>query len=267
VAAAVRLIDCPSAWSVVVAMPAHNEECLGEFLREVEEHVRPIVARLSFVVVDDASDMAVETQTLGVLSRVDVLTNGVNRGHGPSVLRAYRQAVAMAPDVVVHVDGDGQFLGSDFPFLLRALVDRDGAVGRRVSRDDPWFRKVLSLGLRVIAPAGSDTTDVNTPLRAYRLDVIRDLLSRVPDDSLVPHVHWSFMHRRLHLRMAEVPVTSLPRRGASNVGTSWRTGRGRSWMPTTRLVRFAARALLEVLRGPTPGTVPATPMVASDAAA
>jgi len=237
----------PTDWDVVVALPAHDEECLAEFLAEIDSHLTGTVRSLRFVVVDDASPEPVDRTSLPAGTRL--LVNRTNLGHGPTVLRAYREALSLAPDVVVHVDGDGQFRGHDFPRLLQALVEADVVLGTRVGRDDPWFRRVLSRLLRQLLPAADRVgADVNTPLRAYRATALPLLLDRVPADSLVPHVHWSLLHGRLGLRLAAVPVESLPRRGASSVGTTWRSGRAPSVLPPRRLLSFCRRALLEVVR-------------------
>ncbi len=56
-----------------------------------------------------------------------------NSGHGPTVLRAYREAIATGADFVLQVDGDGQFEVSD----IRRLADdirhsgADIAMGKR----------------------------------------------------------------------------------------------------------------------------------------
>ena len=234
-----------SRWSVVVAMPAHNEEGLAEFVAEIDEALAPLVARLSFVVVDDASSTPVNVH-LAQRNRTFILTNDTNLGHGPSVLRAYQMAVELAPDAVIHVDGDGQFLGTDFAKILEALEAQDGVLGVRVGRDDPWFRSVISWGLTRLLPTGeSQQVDVNTPLRAYRTDVVQDLLDRVDPASLVPHVRWTLLHRTLGLSIQGVPVTSRPRRGESVVGTTWGKG-GMPGLPSRRLIAFVVRALLEL---------------------
>jgi glycosyltransferase involved in cell wall biosynthesis len=254
-------------WSVVVAMPAHDEECLAEFVAEIDAHLRPHVSSLRYVVVDDASTVPVSVDGVGA-GHARVLANPTNLGHGPSALRAWSAAADLAPDVVIHVDGDGQFLGSDFPRLLVALRGHDAALGVRVGRTDPWFRKVISRGLTfLLPPQDRGHADVNTPLRAYRTAVVRDLLARVPADALVPHVHWTLLHRPLGLRVGQVEVTSLPRRGASTVGTSWRSP-GVDWLPSRRLIRFVRRALVEVwrMRVPVVRAAP-TPVVVDDTAA
>lgn len=239
-------------WSVAVVMPAHDEEGLVDFIEEIDNSLRAEVRSLHFVVVDDDSMQPVSallSRTSGCLpvaSPVTVIRNSRNMGHGPSALAAYEAGLALGVDVVVHVDGDGQFRGADFPRLLLAMVGFDGAVGVRMGREEPWFRRVLSSVLRRIVCPSARLSDVNSPMRAYTREAARRLVDSISADSLVPHVHWTRRHAALGLRVAGVPVESLPRRGLNPIGTTWGTQRNRQIFPSKRLMVFVFRAFLEV---------------------
>lgn len=252
--------------SVVVVMPAFNEsEGLAGFVQEIDTHLRPHVGSLRFVVVDDASTEPMG-ETLVWLSsqmggRLEVVVNESNMGHGPSALRAYKAGLAHAPDVIIHVDGDGQFQGSDFPRLLIALSKADVVHGVRCSRSDPWYRKILSAGVRLIVftSAGS-VPDVNTPLRAYRADRLEKLVARIPESSKIPHVHFSILERRLHMRVDYVKVESLPRRGGSSTGTSWQESKSIVPLPPRKLIRFCLEAVSELVSTDYRQSLPPVPL-------
>jgi glycosyltransferase involved in cell wall biosynthesis len=235
--------------TVAVVMPAYNEECLGDFLIEIEHHLAPVTSRLIFMVVDDSSVRPLDVTGFGgrlpLGSRIEVLRNASNVGHGPSAVRAWRAGLALTMDFVIHVDGDGQFLGDDFPRLLHEIAGRDGVVGVRQGRADPWFRRVLSLGARFVV-GSSDCPDVNSPLRIYRTPTLLRLLDHVADDASVPHLQFSVLHRRLGLNVAQLRVTHQPRRGTSAVGTTWQREVNHPRVPSGRLIRLAGRAVLEV---------------------
>ena len=96
--------------SIVVAMPAYNEaEGIPEFLHEISVAFSGL--DLQFVVVDDCSadGTANVVKDLG-LPGMHALRNEVNSGHGPSTLRALQEALDLGGDIIVAVDGDGQFL-------------------------------------------------------------------------------------------------------------------------------------------------------------
>ncbi len=244
---------------LVVVMPAFNEaEGIAGFIDEIRDCVTPLVERVTFVVADDQSTDGTAA-ALADITDVQVERQAVNRGHGPTALAAYRAGLALSPDVRVHVDGDGQFLGTDFPVLLRALASSDADVvhGVRGGRTDPWYRKVLTgcVRLLVALASGRGVPDVNTPLRAYRPEVAQALVSAVPDESLVPHVHFSLAEVHSGFTVRYVRVRSIPRRGASTTGTMW--GRGpRIALPPARLRTFAVEALGEVWRTSLSPTAP-----------
>lgn len=237
---------------IVVVLPAYNEaEGIGGFLQEITEALSPR-ATLSIRVIDDRSTdgtaEAVRTVAESSSAEIRVVTTEANKGHGPTALAAYREGLALSPDVLVHVDGDGQFVGKDLLAVVDALNGADVAHGVRRGRTDPWFRRALTAALGVIVSrlAGHPVTDANTPLRAYRPEVLAELLGGVPTDALVPHVHFSIAERRQRLAVAEIPVRSIPRRGSVTTGTMWGpTGRS-PLLPPRRLVSFAWRAIAEV---------------------
>jgi glycosyltransferase involved in cell wall biosynthesis len=237
--------------SVAVAIPAYNEaDGIGGFLAEIDRALSPHVSSLALIVVDDASGDDTG-RVLGDLDpqlsgNLEVIRNAENRGHGPSVLEAYRHALAHRPDYVLQVDGDGQFLGSDLRRVLVLLVDEAHAVsGVRRFRQDPWFRMVMTRLVRsyVNFSFGVSARDPNCPLRGYEAAMLQDLLSAIPADCLVPNLYLTVVASRRGLALLEVDVSHRVRRGGSAEGTTWRRGPG-SPVPW-RLVRFSFAALLE----------------------
>ncbi len=237
--------------SVAVAIPAYNEaDGIGGFLQEIDRALFPHVSSLALIVVDDASG----DDTGRVLSEVgpqlsgqlEVIRNAENRGHGPSVLEAYRRALAHGPDYVLQVDGDGQFLGSDLRRVLVLLIDEAHAVsGVRRFRQDPWFRMIMTRLVRsyVNFGFGVSARDPNCPLRGYEAAMLQDLLTAIPVECLVPNLYLTVVASRRGLALLEVDVSHRVRRGGSAEGSTWKRG-PRSPVPW-RLVRFSFAALLE----------------------
>ncbi|MDQ6605122.1 MAG: glycosyltransferase family 2 protein [Actinomycetota bacterium] len=248
-----RLVEsAPSSQpSVAVAIPAYNEaDGIGGFLEEIDRALSPHVRSLALIVIDDASS----DDTGRVLGEVaprlsgtlEVIRNAENRGHGPSVLEAYRRALRWRPDYVLQVDGDGQFLGSDLRRVLVLLLDEAHAVcGVRRFRQDPWFRMIMTRLVRSYMnfSFGVGARDPNCPLRGYESAMLQDLLSALPGDCLVPNLYLTVVASRRGLALVEVDVSHRVRRGGSAEGTTWKQGT-RSPVPW-RLVRFSLAALLE----------------------
>lgn len=237
---------------IVVVMPAYNEaDGIGGFLTEIHEHLAPRAATLQIIVADDRStDATAAVVTELALPGVRAETQPRNRGHGPTALAAYRAGLQAGTDLIVHVDGDGQFQGADIARVI-AAADQTGADvvhGIRRGRTDPWFRRVLTNALRlVVAPAaGRAIPDINTPLRAYRPEALRVLIDAVGSDAEVPHVHFSLAEARGRFEVRYVAVRSLPRRGLTETGTMWGAAAGQPIVPPRRLLQFVGRALVEL---------------------
>ncbi|WP_136585961.1 glycosyltransferase family 2 protein [Microbacterium hydrothermale] len=235
---------------VAIVIPAFNEAvALPSFLAEIRGSFDDVGASVTVIVVDDAS-----TDETGEVASplASVVRVPGNRGHGPTALRAYAEGLRSGADVIVHVDGDGQFYGDDIVRVAAALdrTQADVVHGVRRGRTDPWFRRALSglVRLAVLILCGRSVPDVNTPLRAYNPRVLESLLCDVPPTALVPHVHFSIAEARSRLRVRYVSVASIPRRGGLAQGTMWGSGRSRVVFPPKRLLSFAARAIAELWR-------------------
>lgn len=236
-----------------MAIPAYNEaDGIAGFIAELDA----VLARTSvghrFVVADDASTDATVAELValdGTLTGELIIDEAdENRGHGPTVVRAYRRCVALEPDAIVQVDGDGQFVADDLELLLGEYArGADVVTGVRTGRNDPWFRVVVTSGLRILVRVafGVRRRDTNCPFRLYRTATLATLLDGLPPDPLVPHVELTILEARSGATHREVPVRHQPRRGAG-VGTMWR---GRSRLGALgRLLGFSVRALGEVIR-------------------
>lgn len=239
---------------LAVVLPAYNEEAsLATFVPELIDHLRPYADRLSVIVVDDASTDATPVRLQDLAAghpELSVVRNEINRGHGPAALRAYRSGLASGADIVLHVDGDGQFLGEDVAAVVRAVGLADVVHGVRGGRREPWFRRILTaaLALLVLLLTGRRGRDVNTPLRAYRAPVLRALLSDVPEEALIPNVHLTIAERRRGVDVAWVRVHSIGRRGGGPTGTMWGDHRRPLLLPPPRLRSFVRGAMGEIAR-------------------
>lgn len=163
-----------------------------------------------------------------------VVVHQENRGHGPTVLRGYREARGAW---IFQVDGDDELPPDAFPTLWALRNDADLVLGIRTGRVQPIGRRIVSavsrLAVRLLF--GRGVHDVNVPYRLHRRAVLEGLLPLVPDDTFAPNVALTGLAVRQGLVIREVPVLHRPRR----TGTS-SFGRLSMW-------RSAARALRETL--------------------
>lgn len=204
----------------MIFIPAYNEEAtVGKVVRELTEGKQSY----DVIVVNDGSTD--QTEARAREAGADVVSFPFHCGGSWAILAGYRLAVNNGYTFLAKVDGDGQHRTEDVSTLLSRLEnDSDVVVGSRYvsesnsesvsdSKLKHWGRVVSST---VISSAvGARITDVTSGLRAWRCDVLRELLSNYDkngyaDDS----VFWlkeTLLLRRLGKQLVEVPVSIRPR--------------------------------------------------------
>ena len=233
---------------LVISLPVFNEATgISGFLEELNHHLKTLQPH--FIVVDDQST----DSTLSILTRlqasgfpITVLRNSENQGHGQTVLRGLTAAVELEPTRIVLCDGDGQFDGSDIALLVQTSIETNTSIieGVRHGRNDPWFRRTISFGTRILVflSSGSRALDANTPLRVVQFADAKRLLSQIPADCPVPNLAMSALSRAQGLTITQIPVTSRPPRRQAGTTDHWK--QKFATLPSRRLLKFVSRALV-----------------------
>jgi len=226
------------AESLAVVVPVHDEEAtIAHLLDELGHEVVAKHSSAVVIVVDDAST----DSTPAILARraaedpwLRVERSELNRGHGPTVGRGLDLAQS---DWIFELDSDGQFVVSDFWSLWGRRTDADVIVGIRTERHDPLHRLLLSRGVALLtsALAVRRLRDPNDPFRLVRREVWEDVRPFLPDDVGPVHVLFLLGAVTRGWRVAEVPISHLPRAS------------GRSSLRLLSLARFCARGLWQLL--------------------
>jgi glycosyltransferase involved in cell wall biosynthesis len=235
---------------IVFVMPIFNEvEGINEFISEIHDATRNSFST-NYLCIDDHStdDSAKVLEQLSRKLDLKYFTNEINMGHGPSTLIALRKSLTYDCDFIVALDGDGQISGRDLLLITQFAVNNtqlDIIEGVRKSRKDPVYRKIVSGFTRIIVKQRSRVKpiDANTPFRVYKPEVLKRILLDVPDKSSIPNLHISAISRILKLNVAEIEITSLPRRGSTTIGTMWRSKSVR--LPSKRFIQFCISSALE----------------------
>ena len=106
--------------SLLVVIPCLNEAAtVARVVRGVPRDI-PGIGRVQILVMDDGSTdaTAAEAREAGA----EVRTHATTQGLGSTFREAVGEAVAREVDLVVHIDGDGQFDPSDIPTLVAPVV-------------------------------------------------------------------------------------------------------------------------------------------------
>jgi glycosyltransferase involved in cell wall biosynthesis len=233
-------------------MPVWNEaEGISDFINELSNSLPK--SNIQFYIVNDCStdnseDQINKLKDLGF--NIYLHNNLTNSGHGISTLIALRLGMASQADIVIAIDGDGQFKGSDVALVFSEISSGnfDIVEGTRINRSEPYYRRTVSFITRqlIYLRTGLLPNDANTPLRAYKNCTLRSILELLPQTTLIPNLLISAISRKEGFKIGFVNVDSLHRRGSNKQGSTW--GKSISWLPSKNFFRFCIRALKEWIK-------------------
>lgn len=230
-------MSSPAHETLTVVMPVYNEEqAIASVLEEWLAMLDALGVPYELRVYDDGS----RDGTAGIVRQVAAraprlrLIQQENRGHGPTVLRGYREATG---DWVFQTDSDGELPAASFPGLWALRGAHEVVIGRRVGRSSPAHRRLLTAGARATIAAlfGPGITDTNIPFRLMRRSWLHPLLVHFHDDIGVPNIVLSGLCRSTGARVAEVDVPFQARRG------------GQTSLDARKIARLARAAVADSL--------------------
>lgn len=229
-----------------VVIPVYNEEgAIARVVRAWTAQLDRLGMDYELRVYDDGS----RDGTAAILGRLAedlpglTVTSKPNSGHGPTILRGYREARG---EWIFQVDSDDEMGPEHFARLWESRAGHDLLIGRREARRSALARRLISglSRLTVWALFGRAVGDVNAPYRLVRGRCLAAMIRRIPADAFAPNVILSGLAARDRLRVLEVGV---PHRG--RVTGSVSIGRWRLWRAAARSFRqTVAVAVRERLR-------------------
>jgi glycosyltransferase involved in cell wall biosynthesis len=212
--------------NILVSIPALNE---GKSLQAVLERIKAVSvphAKISILVVDDGStdDTAKIAREHGAV----VISHGINRGLGTAFRSAVRYALSHRVDVMVTIDGDGQFDPADIPRLARPILENatDFVTASRFRNSDviPKMPRIKLWGNRRIAwlvnqLAGTELHDVSCGYRAYSRESLL-ALDLIGSFTYTHEVILTLAFRGLRIIEVDVVVRGEREHGTSRIAGS-----------------------------------------------
>ncbi|MGD6806289.1 MAG: glycosyltransferase family 2 protein [Candidatus Bathyarchaeia archaeon] len=210
---------------IALIMPVYNEaDTIEDTVRELYQKVVTKMGNVDIWVFEDGST----DDTKKVLKKLSGEFDGFyaeTSPHKKGYPRAMREAfLKISPEIydyVVAVDSDGQYEPDDF-FKLWSIMQRDApdiVMGRRMTRREPPYRRMLSKGLqvleRVMFPV--QCSDVTSVMRLMKVDLAHSIAR---DIKYSPYNFWLEFTARMAVngyRVTEVPICYRERLGGSRV--------------------------------------------------
>jgi dolichol-phosphate mannosyltransferase len=201
---------------LIVIMPVYNEEgSIERVLRAWLQTLDQLAVDYAIHVYNDGSQDA----TPALLDQLSdkhqrlFVHHKANSGHGPTILRGYNEQGAQA-EWLMQVDSDDEIDVTYFKTLWDSREEYDFLIGERVNRQSPFLRKLVSTVSTYVVRIlyGKGITDVNSPFRLMRMQVLRPYMAKIPPQTFAPNVLLSGTACREKLRILTLPVTFTPRK-------------------------------------------------------
>ena len=223
---------------LLVVIPALNEEkTIAEVVRAIPTDL-PLIASVEVVVINDGSTD--ETARRATEAGAYVIHHSVPRGVGAAFQRALACGIERGADLIVNVDGDGQFDPADIQKVVAPVLSGEADFATASRFKDPslvpempwvkrWGNRLMS---RLISRlTGQTFYDVSCGMRCYnrKAALSLNLLGRF---TYTQEVFLNLAFKQLQI--VEVPIRVRGQRefGRSRVaGNLWRYG-----MQTSRII-------------------------------
>jgi glycosyltransferase involved in cell wall biosynthesis len=209
--------------SLSIVLPAYNEEPnVAAAVQAVAEVAQTLGRDYEILVVNDGS----RDNTGQIVRDLEPQISGLrlvehypNRGYGGALKAGFDAATK---DLIAFVPADNQFVFGEVDGLLEKLdtENADIVCGYRHDRQDPFIRRLNALGWNTAVRTlfGYLSRDIDCGFKLFR----REVLDRVHIESDGAMIDTEFLAgaKARGLRIAEVPVTHLPRTAGEPTGAN-----------------------------------------------
>ena len=202
--------------SVSIIIPAYNEHlAVGAVVQEVLHELAQHAIRGEVIVIDDGSSDGTGAAARGAGARV--MRHRSNRGYGSALKTGI---MAASHNLILITDADGTYPVKYIPQILASLEKADMVVGARLGKNVaiPLVRRPAKWVLNKLANyvAGYRIPDLNSGLRAFRKDIVRQYFAVLPDQFSFTTTVTLAMHCD-NYAVQYVPVDYLSRKGKSKI--------------------------------------------------
>ena len=209
--------------SLSIVLPAYNEEANVErAVEQVSRVARQLGMDYEIILVNDGSaDRTGEIghELEGRIPNYRLVEHYPNRGYGGSLKAGFEAATK---ELIAFVPADNQFDVGEITLLLEALDGADIVSGYRAQREDPFVRKLNAFGWNTLVSVlfGRLCRDIDCGFKLFR----REILDHVTIESNGAMIDTEFLAgaKARGYRIAEVPVTHLPRVGGEATGANFK---------------------------------------------
>ena len=158
----------------LVCIPAFNEEI------PIVDVIKKSLNYADQVIVCDDGSLDLTAEQAKIAGAI-VIKHKKNMGKGHAMKSLFKYARDVGADVIVTIDGDGQFLAEQIPSLFQPILENsyDVVIGNRFSDDEemPSYRKIGNKMLDRITKLAADLpfSDTQSGFRSYSKKAIQSI--------------------------------------------------------------------------------------------
>lgn len=205
---------------LVVTIPAYNEEkTIADVIAEIPREVEGVEAVEVLVIDDGSTDGTVEKAREAGAD--NILSHRKNEGLGITFKGGLEAALEMGADIIVNIDGDGQYNAKEIPALAKPLVEdkADIVLGwRDIDRLD-FMPRGKRIGNKVATwltnkVSGMVIKDAQSGFRAFS----REAALRMNLSGKYTYVQETIIEAKYKgLKIEQIPIEFRPRQGESRL--------------------------------------------------
>lgn len=189
----------------LICIPAFNEESrLGEIIVEAKKYAD------SVIVCDDGSSD--NTSKIAISQGAELIRHSKNLGKGAAMKSLFNYAKDNDAELVVMIDGDGQFKANEIPLLIKPIMNGyDVVIGNRFGKDSkmPNYRTLGNKVLDKITNIAADLPfeDTQSGFRSYSKKAVESI--SIQSDGFGSDAEILVNAAQKNLKITDVPVSVL----------------------------------------------------------
>ena len=193
---------------IACVIPAWNEE---KNITTVINAVKPFVWET--IVVDDCSRD--KTASLVKATGAKLISHPINRGQGASLQTGNDYALSLGADIIVHFDGDNQFLAKEIEDMVRPIINNEADIvfgSRFLGKETnfPALKKYLIYPLAKLFTRLILGVKLSDPQNGFRaMNRLAAEKIKIANREMAHNSEIQSKAFAYHLRIKEVPITVI----------------------------------------------------------
>ena len=179
---------------LIVVVPVFNEEkIIYKVIEQILLGTKSIKKKI-ILINDGSKDKSLEEINKYKENEDIIIIDKPNEGHGPTLIRGYKEAIKYNPKFIFQIDSDNQIKFSEFSKIYKLKDKYELIIGRRFRRNDPNVRILISAILRLLIFIFHHVwiSDSNSPFRLMNVKFLRENIKKL-ETSIVPNIILSIL--------------------------------------------------------------------------